>query len=55
MSEQSPDQSTPDESSGTSPSGTGVERGGADEASGAPLTETEIETSKKPEDRDSNV
>jgi hypothetical protein len=32
-----------------------VERGGADEASGTPLTETEIETSKKPEDRDSNV
>jgi hypothetical protein len=32
-----------------------VERGGADEQSGAPLTETEIETSKKPEDRDSNV
>jgi hypothetical protein len=32
-----------------------VERGGADEASGAPLTETEVETSKKPEDRDSNV
>ena len=32
-----------------------VERGGADEASDAPLTETEIETSKKPEDRDSDV
>jgi hypothetical protein len=32
-----------------------VERGASDEASGAPLTETEIETSKKPEDRQSNV
>ena len=32
-----------------------VERGGAEEQSGVPLTETEIETSKKPEDRDSNV
>lgn len=32
-----------------------VERGGADEQSGVPLTETEIETSKKPEDRDSDV
>ena len=32
-----------------------VERGGMDEESGVPLTETEIETSKKPEDRDSNV
>ena len=32
-----------------------VERGGAEEESGVPLTETEIETSKKPEDRDSNV
>ena len=32
-----------------------VERGGMEEESGAPLTETEIETSKKPEDRDSNV
>ena len=34
---------------------TPVERGGMDEESGVPLTETEIETSKKPEDRDSNV
>jgi hypothetical protein len=34
---------------------TKVERGGMEEESGAPLTETEIETSKKPEDRDSNV
>ena len=34
---------------------TDVERGGADEQSGVPLTETEIETSKKPEDRDSTV
>ncbi|WP_269204974.1 hypothetical protein [Motilibacter aurantiacus] len=33
----------------------GVERGASEELSGAPLTETEIETSKKPEDRDSNV
>jgi hypothetical protein len=33
----------------------GVERGGMEEATGVPLTETEIETSKKPEDRDSNV
>ncbi|MGY1779375.1 hypothetical protein [Geodermatophilus sp. SYSU D01036] len=32
-----------------------VERGGADEGSGAPVTETEVETSKKPEDRDSDV
>ncbi len=32
-----------------------VERGGADEGSGVPVTETEVETSKKPEDRDSNV
>ncbi len=32
-----------------------VERGGMDEESGVPVTETEIETSKKPEDRDSNV
>jgi hypothetical protein len=32
-----------------------VERGGMDEASGVPVTETEKETSKKPEDRDSNV
>jgi hypothetical protein len=32
-----------------------VERGGMEEESGVPLTETEIETSKKPEDRDSNV
>ncbi|WP_255410905.1 hypothetical protein [Blastococcus sp. TF02A-26] len=32
-----------------------VERGGAEEGSGVPLTGTEIETSKKPEDRDSNV
>jgi hypothetical protein len=31
-----------------------VERGGMDEQSDAPLTETEIEPSKKPEDRDSN-
>jgi hypothetical protein len=35
--------------------GSAVERGGAEEASGVPLTETEIETSKKPEDRDSDV
>ena len=40
MSEQAPEQ---------------VERGGADEQSGAPLTETEIETSKPPEERESNV
>jgi hypothetical protein len=32
-----------------------VERGGMDEESGVPVTETERETSKKPEDRDSNV
>ncbi|MGY1630476.1 hypothetical protein ACI784_02035 [Geodermatophilus sp. SYSU D01186] len=32
-----------------------VERGGMDEQSDAPLTETEVETSKKPEDRDSDV
>jgi hypothetical protein len=32
-----------------------VERGGMDEESGAPLTETEVETSKRPEDRDSDV
>ncbi len=32
-----------------------VERGADEEGSGAPLTDTEIETSKKPEDRDSNV
>jgi hypothetical protein len=32
-----------------------VERGGMDEKSGVPVTETERETSKKPEDRDSNV
>ncbi|MGY1804010.1 hypothetical protein ACI78T_12115 [Blastococcus sp. SYSU D00922] len=32
-----------------------VERGGMEEESGAPLTETEVETSKKPEDRDSDV
>jgi hypothetical protein len=32
-----------------------VERGGMEEESGAPLTETEIETSEKPEDRDSDV
>ncbi len=38
-----------------SPEETGVERGGMDEESGAPVTETEVETSKKPEDRDSNV
>ncbi len=38
-----------------SPEETEVERGGMDEASGAPVTETEVETSKKPEDRDSNV
>jgi hypothetical protein len=48
MSEQGPEH--------TEPSGQDqVERGGADEASGAPLSETEIETSKRPEDRDSNV
>jgi hypothetical protein len=35
--------------------GSAVERGGAEEASGVPLTETEVETSKKPEDRDSDV
>jgi hypothetical protein len=35
--------------------GQDVERGGMEESSGAPLTETEAETSKKPEDRDSNV
>jgi hypothetical protein len=35
--------------------GSAVERGGAEEASDVPLTETEIETSKKPEDRDSDV
>ena len=34
---------------------TTVERGGAEEESGVPLTDTEIETSKKPEDRDSDV
>ena len=33
----------------------GVERGGADEASATPVTETEKETSNKPEDRDRNV
>ena len=32
-----------------------VERGGMEEESGVPLTETEIQTSKKPEDRDSDV
>ncbi|MGY1770309.1 hypothetical protein [Blastococcus sp. SYSU D00813] len=32
-----------------------VERGGMDEEAGVPVTETEIETSKKPEDRDTNV
>ena len=32
-----------------------VERGASDEASGAPLTDTEIETSKKPENRHSDV
>jgi hypothetical protein len=32
-----------------------VERGASEEASGAPLTDTEIETSKKPEDRHSDV
>jgi len=32
-----------------------VERGGMDEESGVPVTEIEVETSKKPEDRDSNV
>ena len=37
------------------PEDTAVERGGMDEQSDAPLTETEIETSKKPEDRDTNV
>ncbi|MFC4694390.1 MULTISPECIES: hypothetical protein [Geodermatophilus] len=47
MSEQTPEPGPQDEA--------GVERGGMDEASGAPLTETEIETSKKPEDRDSDV
>lgn len=40
---------------GTPSTDTGVERGGADEASGTPLTETEVETSEKPEDRDSDV
>jgi hypothetical protein len=42
MSEQAPEDST-------------VERGGADEQSDTPVTETEVETSKKPEDRDSDV
>jgi hypothetical protein len=37
------------------PEDTKVERGGMDEESGVPVTETEIETSKKPEDRDSDV
>jgi hypothetical protein len=32
-----------------------VERGGMDEESGVPVTETERETSRRPEDRDSNV
>ncbi|MGY1832195.1 hypothetical protein ACI8AA_17430 [Geodermatophilus sp. SYSU D01180] len=45
MSEQTPEPGPQD----------GVERGGADEGSGAPVTETEVETSKKPEDRDSDV
>jgi hypothetical protein len=35
--------------------GSAVERGGAEEASGVPLTETEVESSQKPEDRDSDV
>jgi hypothetical protein len=30
-------------------------RGGMEEETGVPLTETEVETSKKPEDRDSDV
>ena len=37
------------------PEDTNVERGGMDEESGVPVTETEVETSKKPEDRDSDV
>ena len=37
------------------PEDTTVERGGMDEESGVPVTETEIETSKKPEDRESDV
>jgi hypothetical protein len=47
MSEQSPE--------GVQQTGADVERGGMEEASGVPLTDTEKETSKKPEDRDSNV
>ncbi len=51
MSEHAPE-SGPDQATG---SDSRVERGGMEEATGVPLTETEIETSKKPEDRDSNV
>ncbi|MGY1602575.1 hypothetical protein [Geodermatophilus sp. SYSU D00815] len=52
MSEQAPDEIPTGTPAGQDAP---VERGGSEEASGVPLTETEVETSKKPEDRDGNV